>query len=569
MGRAYSFLLLSGLLAACSGDSEPCSAILVTLDTTRVDALGCYGNPIPGVSPHIDALAKRAVLFESAHTVAPLTLPAHASMLTGLVPPRHGIRNNGPWLLPSSARTLAEAARDAGCQTAAFVAAVVLDRAFGLDQGFETYAGPAGSGAGENFEVASLPARAVIDSALAWLEKRDPSRRFFLWIHLFDPHQPYAPPPEFVLADERADPYLGEVASMDHELGRLFAHLDSDGLSASTAVLVVADHGEALGQHGEDTHGVLCYEPTLRVPFLLVRPDGERAGERSRAEVSVVDVALTLAEGMGVALPDDLDGRSLWTRDPPDERGVYFESYMGYLELAASPLAGWLDARGKYLHSSAPELYRLDSDYREEKNLYTPAAAEDHHAALAETLARAPLAAEESALDDSLLAGIRALGYAAGASHASLPNPLEPSPRPSPAAMSVELAELVRAAGLSDQGQREEALALARRLTSAHPEMVRALALEATCLLALARNVEAIEPLQRYLALAPGRAAEYYNLGVCLKDAGRTEEAIASFERALELEPAKPRWLPAFVAYLRQAGKEAEAAELEARYPAK
>ncbi len=563
MRRAF-VLLLSAALTACAGDPERCSTILVTLDTTRADALGCYGNPIAGVSPNLDALALRGVLYESAHTVAPLTLPAHASMLTGLVPPRHGIRNNGPWLLPRSARTLAEGAQEAGFQTAAFVAAVVLDRAFGLDQGFETYAGPTSS-ANESYEVASLPARLVIDSALAWLAGRDRTRPFFLWIHLFDPHQPYAPPPEFVLADEHADAYLGEVASMDHELGRLLEHLDAHALFASTAVLVVADHGEALGQHGEDTHGVLCYEPTLRVPFLLVRPDGARAGERSRAQVSVADVAPTLAAAMGVALADDLDGRSLWSGDPPAERGVYFESYMGYLELASSPLAGWIDARGKYQQSSAPEFHRLDSDPREETNVYAAAEVEHYRAALAETLARAPLAAEESALDDALLAGIRALGYAAGASHASLPNPFEASARPSPPAMVAELAELVRAAGLVDQGQHEEALVIVHRLTLAHPEMARALALEATCLIALARNVEALEPLQRYLALAPGRAAEYYNLGVCLKDAGRTQEAIASFERALELEPAKPSWLPAFLAYLRQSGKEAEAAKLEAR----
>jgi len=485
-------------------------------------------------------------------------------MLTGLVPPRHGIRNNGPWLLPRSARTLAEAAQEAGYQTAAFVAAVVLDRAFGLDQGFETYVGPTNSGAQQSYEVASLPARTVIDSALGWLAARDRSRPFFLWIHLFDPHQPYAPPPEFVLQDARADAYLGEVASMDHELGRLFAELESSSLWSSTAVLVVADHGEALGQHGEDTHGVLCYEPTLRVPFLLVRPGGTRAGERSPAEVSVADVAPTLAEGMGVALMDDVDGRSLWSSDPPAERGVYFESCMGYLELAASPLAGWLDAHGKFIQSSAPELYRLDSDPREEHNVYAASEVSRQRAGLAGTLARMPLGAEQTELDDPILEALRALGYAGVASHPSQPNPLEPSTRPSPAAMVPELAELVRAAGLSDQGQREEALAIVRRLTSAHPEMARALALEATCLIALGRTVEALEPLQRYLALAPGRAAEYYNLGVCLKDAGRTEEAVASFERALELEPTKPNWFPAFLAYLRQSGQEAEAAKLEA-----
>jgi arylsulfatase A-like enzyme len=565
MRRACTVLLLA-TLAACSGGADrPPSALLVTLDTTRADALGCYGNRTRGVSPNLDALAQRGVLYLNAHTVAPLTLPAHASMLTGLVPPRHGIRNNGPWLLSGSARTLAEAARDAGYQTAAFVAAVVLDRAFGLDQGFETYSGPPGS-ARESYEVASLPARQVVDAALAWLAERERERPFFLWVHLFDPHGPYTPPPEFMTEDMGSDTYLGEIASMDHEIGRLLAGLAADAAAAPAAILVVGDHGEALGEHGEDTHGLLCYEQSLRVPFLLVRPDGARAGERSRAQISVADVAPTLAEVMGVALPDDLDGRSLWSGDPEAERGVYFESYMGYLELATSPLAGWIDARGKYLESSSPEFYRLESDPLEQVNDLAAGELGRYRASIAATLARPPLPAEESALDESLLAGIRALGYGGDASRTELPDPLEKSARPSPQSIVAELAELVRAAGLFDQGEREEALAIARRLTSAHPEMARALALEATCLIALGRDVAAIEPLQRYLRLAPGRAGEHYNLGVCLKAAGRTDEAIASFERALELEPAKPIWFEGFLAYLRQAGKEREAARLEARY---
>jgi arylsulfatase A-like enzyme/Tfp pilus assembly protein PilF len=563
--RTASVLLLCTALASCSREGARPSALLITLDTTRADALGCFGNRTQGVSPNLDALTQRGILYVNAHSVAPLTLPAHASILTGLVPPRHGIRNNGPWLLPRSARTLAEAAREAGHQTAAFVAAVVLDRAFALDQGFETYSGPAGAAAVGHYEVASLSAREIIDRAIAWLAVRDPARPFFLWIHLFEPHQPYTPPPEFMTPDMGTDTYLGEIAAMDHEIGRLLGHLQEKALLASTAILVVADHGEALGEKGEETHGVLCYEQSLHVPFILARPDGARAGERSRAQVSVADVAPTLAEAMGVALADGLDGVSLWSGDPPATRGVYFESYMGYLELAASPLAGWIDAGGKYLESSAPEFYRLDSDPLEEVSDLEAADLEHYRAAMAGVLARPPLEPEESALDESLLAGIRALGYAAGASQAALPNPLEASTRPSPREMVGELAELVRAAGLVDAGKHEEALAIVRPIVAAHPEMVRALALEASCLIALGRNREAIEPLRRYLELAPGRAVEYYNLGVCLKSAGRTEEAIASFERALELEPARPVWLPAFAAYLRQSGREADAAALEAR----
>ena len=558
-------LLLGAALVSCSREPAGHSALLITLDTTRADALGCFGNRTQGVSPNLDALTQLGILYVSAHSVAPLTLPAHASMLTGLVPPRHGIRNNGPWLLPQSARTLAEAAREAGYQTAAFVAAVVLDRAFALDQGFETYSGPSNA-ATQHYEVASLSAREVVDRAIAWLALRDRARPFFLWVHLFEPHQPYVPPPQFMTPDMGTDTYLGEIATMDHEIGRLLGHLQANALLASTAILVAGDHGEALGEKGEETHGVLCYEQSLHVPFILVRPDGARAGERSRAQVSVADVAPTLAEAMGVTLADGLDGTSLWSGDPPETRGVYFESYMGYLELASSPLAGWIDSGGKYLESSAPEFYRLGADPLEQTSDLEAADVERYRAAIAGVLARPPLPLEESALDESLLAGIRALGYAAGASQAELPNPLEKSTRPSPRALMSELSELVRAAGLVDANKYGEALAVVSPLVDAHPEMTRALALEATCLIALGRHAEALEPLQRYLQLAPGRAAEHYNLGLCLRSAGRTEEAIASFERALELEPAKPVWLPAFVAYLRQSGRETEAAAVEQRY---
>ncbi len=561
--RGLTALLLWAAVSSCAPRQHP-SALLITLDTTRADALGCYGGATPEVSVELDGLARRGVLFENAHTVAPLTLPAHASMLTGLYPPVHGIRNNGARALPCSARTLAEAAQEAGFQTAAFLAAVVLDRAFGLDQGFETYSAPVNPALQVRYEFACRPARAVIDEALAWLGARDRARPFFLWIHLFDPHQPYDPPPEF-LALSGGNDYLGEIAAMDREIGRLLDQLEAEGLLKSTALLVVADHGEALGEHGEPSHGLLCYEPTLRVPCLLVRPDGARAGERSRAPVSVADVAPTLAEAMGVTL-SGLDGRSLWSGDPPAERGVYFESYMGYLELGTSPLAGWLDGQGKYLESSSPELYRLDSDPLEQRNEIASAPVEPYRTALARTLARPPLAPETGEVDESVLAGIRALGYAAGAIDPALPSPLERSARPSPQERTGALAELVVATGLFDRGQREEALAIARRVARESPDTTRALALEATCLIALRRSAEAIEPLQRYLQLCPGKAADHYNLGACLKDAGRTEEAVASFQRALELEPAKPGWFPAFLEYLRRSGMGERAAELEARH---
>jgi arylsulfatase A-like enzyme len=190
------FLLAVGLAAACSGRGdagrpEQHSVLLVTLDTTRADALSCYGERA-GTTPEIDALAREGVLYERAFTSAPITLTAHASMLTGLAPPRHGLRDNGLAALDPAAHTLAEAARAAGIQTAAFVGAIVLDRALGLDQGFDVYDGPPARRSASG-HPAERPARAVIDAALAWLDGRDRARPFLLWVHLYDAHHPYAP----------------------------------------------------------------------------------------------------------------------------------------------------------------------------------------------------------------------------------------------------------------------------------------------------------------------------------------------------------------------------------------
>src|SRR6185503_9303787 len=253
------------VLAAGCGQEERRSALLVTLDTTRADALSCYGNREP-TTPVLDSLAKDGVAFDAAHTVMALTLPAHTSMLTGLAPLRHGLRDNGVAALPEAAQTIAARAHAAGIDTAAFVSSVVLDDDFGLDQGFDVYSVPVRRGATERAHGAERPARATIDAALAWLAGRDSARPFFLWVHLYDPHHPYTPSAPF--AERFSSPYLGEVAAMDHELGRLFDDLRARGLLERTFVLALADHGEAFGEHGELTHGTYCYETTLHVPLI-------------------------------------------------------------------------------------------------------------------------------------------------------------------------------------------------------------------------------------------------------------------------------------------------------------
>ena len=301
------------------GTDSPPSAVLITLDTTRVDALGCYGGPA-GLTPHLDGLAADGVVFDNAHTVTPLTLPSHASMLTGLTPLRHGVRINGSQALGEEASTLAERARDAGVQTAAFVSSVVLGREFGLDQGFEHWDQPrAGSAPLANY-TEERAAGATVANAVRWLAERDTERPFLLWVHLYDPHAPYAPPPAYV---ERAggDAYRGEVAWMDDAIGTLLAALRADDAWSRCTVLVASDHGEGLGEHGEPTHGYFLFESTMRIPLLLRAP-GLAAGRSSRT-VGVSDVFPTLQAALGLPPRAGIDGVSLLGADPgPGPRRV-------------------------------------------------------------------------------------------------------------------------------------------------------------------------------------------------------------------------------------------------------
>jgi arylsulfatase A-like enzyme len=563
-------VLLASALAACSGDAKPrVNGLLLTLDTTRADALSCYGNA-QATTPRLDALAADGVLFTGAHTVMALTQPAHTSMLTGLAPVRHGIRDNGVYVLPAEAETVAERARAAGFDTAAFVSSVVLADDFGLEQGFETYSVPRRRGDVERAHGAERPARDTIDAALAWLAERDGTKPFFLWIHLYDPHHPYAPPPEF--AGRFATPYLDEVAAMDAELGRLFDGLAARGLWDETFVLALADHGEAFGEHGEVTHGTYVYEPTLAIPFLARWPasaGNRRAGERSAELVGAVDVAPTLAEALGLAPLDDIDGLSFATRTLPAERGLYFESYYGWFSCNFSPLAGWLDAHGKYIHSSAPELYDWRADPREAQDL-APARAESlepYRAAIARAAAAPALVAEALGADSEALAGIQDLGYTgAGEGAGELPHPLAPNTLPSPRSQASFFASQARAQGLAEAGDLAGAARVYEEVLVSHADNFHALEELGTLYMKLGRPADAVPLLERLVARAAPRGRQHQKLGLALVAAGEPEKAVPVLVRAVELTAGRPRYLDSLREVLRQLGREDEMAAIEARY---
>jgi tetratricopeptide (TPR) repeat protein len=325
---------------------------------------------------------------------------------------------------------------------------------------------------------------------------------------------------------------------------------------------VLADHGEAFGEHGERPHGVYCYDSTLRIPMILRRADGRRAGERDASQASAVDVHPTLCAALGLDTPGGLDGLSLWNGPAPSGRGAYFESYFAWLSYGWSPLAGWADAQGKYIASSAPEFYRLPADPHEGRECAAEARelVERQRRAIAD-LSRLPrLELADPGAAGSLHDPLQALGYAgAGAPREAFPEPLAESMRPAPAAQAGELALLMRAAALAGAGRYPEALPLLEQVLARNPGNYKALDHQGYALIQLGRHAEALPPLERLEREGPLWAATWYNLGVCLKETGKPELALEKLRRCAELDPENALALAQIVTLLESAGKQEEA----------
>ncbi|HWX24309.1 MAG TPA: sulfatase, partial [Vicinamibacteria bacterium] len=360
-------LFLAGVVALFLRPHARKNLLLVTIDTLRADHLGAYGDK-DASTPTLDALARRGVLFENAHTVAPLTGPSHATILTGVYPPVHGVRDNATFVLGSSHPALASVLKSRGYTTAGFVAALPLIGAFGFSQGFDTFS--------EEFHAdpslgqeAKRPGNEVVDAVLRWLgtPKTAP---FFAWVHLYDPHAPYAPPPPF-LDRFRDRPYDGEIAFADAQVGRILEALSRSKQGQETLVAVLADHGEGLGEHGEKTHAVLIYESTLRIPFILAGP-GVPSGRVVKEAVGSVDVVPTLLGLLGVEAPAGLPGRDLRPAllgRPLLPRALYSESLFGRLNCRWATLRGLTEGPFKLIDGVAPELYDLEKDPGETQDL--------------------------------------------------------------------------------------------------------------------------------------------------------------------------------------------------------
>ena len=347
------------------------NVLLVTIDTLRADVLSSYGGPAP--TPTLDALAARGARFTFAHAPSVLTLPSHTTILTGRYPYEHGVRDNSGYRVRANESTMATRLKSLGFATGAFVGAFPLERRFGLDVGFDVYDDRVGEvGSAANFSQTERRADEVVNVATQWIDHQ--TGPWFAWVHVFDPHAPYKPPPEW-LARYPSQPYLGEVAWTDFALARLFDRLAT--LPQPTLVIVTADHGEALGDHGEATHGVFAYESTLRVPLIVSLVDPRNRAVRVRgvvidAPVRHVDLVPTVLDLVGAPPDATLPGSSLRDviagRGGPD-RPLYFEALMTNLARGWAPLRGVLAGREKYVDLPIAELYDLAADPGESRNL--------------------------------------------------------------------------------------------------------------------------------------------------------------------------------------------------------
>jgi arylsulfatase A-like enzyme/Tfp pilus assembly protein PilF len=517
------------------------NVVLITLDTTRADRIGAYGWT-PSPTPNLDRLASEGTFFEHATAPAPLTLPVHSSLFTAKYPPQHGVRDNGGFFLDQRETTMAERLKGAGIRTGGFVGAYVLDRKWGIAQGFDRYFDDFDL---SKFDTPSLgeverPASEVADHALEWLASVK-SSRFFAWLHFYDAHSPYAPPAEY-RARFPDQPYIGEIAFVDAQIGRVRAFLEQEGLLEKTIVVVIGDHGESLGDHGESTHGFFVYQSVLHVPLVVRAPYDALRRRRVADLVRTIDVMPTVLDLLDLPVPENVDGQSV----VPLMTGAAREMGLGAYAEAVYPRYhyGWSDLRSltserfKYIEAPRPELYDLVQDPNETRNLY------DQRRALADRMA-AVLATVESKravdvtpatdVDPDTHARLAALGYVGtfAATPAGDTSPLaDPKDK-------IELFNLVSRAReqLHDQRDSEAGLKALRQVVATDPHVVDAWLMMGNEYSRRRELPRALEAFQRALALKPDYDLAVFNMANVYRTMGKDDEALVGYRRLLELDP--------------------------------
>jgi len=542
-GWVYAILFVVGFTIKVHAAETKPNVIIITIDTVRADHLGCYGYALVQ-TPNINGLAHSSARFSHAFSTVPLTLPAHASLFTGSFPMATGVHDFATNTLPSSAVTLAEVLRQNGYATGAFLGSPVLDARYGLNQGFDTYF--------DHFDlrhfdedkadVVKRPGDKVMDEALGWL-KRGPRQPFFLWVHLYDAHYPYQPPEPFATR-YKTRPYDGEIAFVDVQVGRLLSFLKEKGSFANSLVVLASDHGESLGDHGEQKHGFFIYDSTLHVPLLIKVP---RATPRVIGEdISLVDVMPTILQALQIPSPLTVQGHSLLSgslgRPGSGSSDVYAETFLPLLHFSWSQLRALRWKGLKYIEAPHPELYDTVADPHETKNVLEtrPAVAQVMRNRLSNIVRRYTSVSSEEAggkglTDPALLDRLHALGYVttpagtvADASGKELPDPKD----------RVQVYELFwQAMADGQQGRYEESLRKLGEAQKLEPDSLPVLLLAALDHFQMRDFPQSIQLFNRTLELKPKFAQPHYYLGVMYAQTSNNEAAMEHFKKALELEP--------------------------------
>ncbi len=522
--------------------AAPRNLLLVSLDTVRADHLGSY-RYAAARTPRIDALANAGLRFEHATTVVPLTLPAHSSLMTGTFPGWHGVRDNGGFYLDDDQLTLAEVLKQQGYRTGGFIGAFVLDRRWGIGQGFDRYF--------DEFDLDKFADAAsmdmiqrrgadVVDRALAWLgENRE--QRFFAWVHLYDAHTPYDAPDDVQsqFPRTRDGAYDAEIAYVDLQVGRLVDALRADGRLSNTLIVVVGDHGEMLGEHGEATHGFFIYEAATRVPLIINGPGVPAAviGD----QVRIVDVMPTALSLLGVAVPAAVQGVDLMplSRGEALDLVAHSESWYPRYHYGWSELRSIQDGRFKLIQAPRPELYDLADDPGEE-----------HDRSAGETARRDGFAralkafegrtAREGAdrgprpIDSETEERLAALGYVSGRVNPKrLDQPAGGDPKDKIALYNL----LKQAASLSIEGKLDDAAAAVRTALAEDPDIVEAHMVLGNIYKKMNRPEDAIAAYRAALARDDEHQNALFSLAIAYKDERRFDEALVGFERARALDP--------------------------------
>ncbi len=511
------------------------NVLLVTLDTTRADRLGCYGYP-GAKTPNIDSLCQNGVQFLNAYCPVPLTLPSHCSILTGTTPVYHQVRNNGSYYLSPAIQTLAEVLKRNGLKTAAFVSSFTVDSRFGLDQGFDTYddlLSPNMAYKGLNSE---RRADAVYSSFSRWLDENSTSH-FFSWVHFFDPHIPYDPPSPY-REEFLNNPYDGEIAYMDFYVGKVVEKLKEQGLLEKTLIILAGDHGEAFGEKQEEWHGVFIYESTMRIPLVFYCTASLPPGECVEARVRLIDLMPSVLDMMKIPIPEEIQGASLLPYiqgKKKQDLSTYIESYYPRENYGWSELVGLIDGTWKYIQAPKPELYNLSLDPGEEKNLIEEEnkVAQEKKEKLADIIASSisPVVAQKRALTPEESKRLRSLGYVSTSespSEEELPDPKD---------RIDELLMIQRAKDYESQKKFSEAAAIYEKILALRPYVETSYVNLALMRIEMKEYDEAVRILEKGLEKIPESEALLSRLGHTFMLLGRVKKALDTFDLILKNNP--------------------------------